>query len=322
VASADAGLKFMAQMRGTAVADMTGKSRLALLVLAAVLATTAAEAQDWRSLAIHGDPLDEKPRYTTVREGQRETQVADDVLGYYLRRKERHFRDRWATKSRKGSQLIGSARRRSEGDGDEEVDRKERMAAKEKNPFTKSNSQKEKVLVRDGKLEEEEAEAAAEDPKRPRQRRKKAGKGHRRKGQKGKMRIPAALRAALEEARISIVEKWTESQNRRQAAAAQAGGLMRTLFTRNILPTFAPESVSVQIVAQWVNVLAITAAWMTLGGMYSAGGSGKSTSRSGSLAGHKEENPEFWQALLPDSQQVAHVFQTLAAAAETWHDEL
>ena len=91
--------------------------------------------------------------------------------------------------------------------------------------------------------------------------------------------------------------------------------LMRTVFYGSVYPAFAPDHVTAHLVAQWVNIVAITVAWIALGGIYSTSSAAAASGRSGQLAQEEgedeeeeeeeeEEDRQVWQDFLPDSQQV------------------
>ncbi len=90
-----------------------------------------------------------------------------------------------------------------------------------------------------------------------------------------------------------------------------ATAMMRTVFYGSVYPAFAPDHVTAHLVAQWVNIFAITAAWIALGGIYATSSASAASGRSGELAQEEEgeeedeeEERQVWMDLLPDSEQV------------------
>lgn len=93
--------------------------------------------------------------------------------------------------------------------------------------------------------------------------------------------------------------------------ASSNQGMFRTIMT-SMSKAFSPDHVSLHIIANWVNVLAISVIWVGLGSMFAS-----------TVATGREYNPPFWDEFLPDKEEVALAFREIAEVAETWgHDEL
>ena len=82
------------------------------------------------------------------------------------------------------------------------------------------------------------------------------------------------------------------------------------------------------MVAGWVNAIAGTIAWMTLGAMVSYAGTGSrgfdGGFRSAAAAAEDDEDdtPRPWEDFGPDAETVSLIFQGMADVAARWHDEL
>ena len=97
----------------------------------------------------------------------------------------------------------------------------------------------------------------------------------------------------------------------RDVFGSEADFMSRQGFQRSFVAAFAPEHVTGHLVAQWVNIFAISVAWIGLGAMY------KTTLATGRSA----EQP--WERFIPDSSQVASMLRNVADVADQWHhDEL
>ena len=106
--------------------------------------------------------------------------------------------------------------------------------------------------------------------------------------------------------------------------------LRTTQMLGDISPAFAPTHVTVHLVAQWINTLAISFAWVGIGTMFaqpsavtgrSMDGINNSSSDEEEGEGRKEE---LWESLMPDHETVAELFREIADTAANWnnHDEL
>lgn len=126
-------------------------------------------------------------------------------------------------------------------------------------------------------------------------------------------------------------KKKSGGQRRQQSLGAS----WRTIVSSNIYPNFAPQVVTGHLVAQWVNTVAITFAWIGVGSMYLANSVSTGRSGDGVLANEddeefeddqedeEEEGGDLLEMLVPSRDKVAFVLRELATAAETWgHDEL
>ncbi len=110
---------------------------------------------------------------------------------------------------------------------------------------------------------------------------------------------------------FELMKKNVHYSSSQSASAGFRGAtaMMRTVFYGSVYPAFAPDHVTAHLVAQWVNIFAITAAWIALGGIYATSSASAASGRSGELAqeGEEEEEEEerqVWMDLLPDSEQV------------------
>ena len=137
--------------------------------------------------------------------------------------------------------------------------------------------------------------------------------------------IPNSVKDMIKTSGKKIVRSFLEPE-RDDPSNSIAERWLRTTFLANIYPAFAPEHVTVHLVAQWVNVMAITFAWIFVGAMFStttAAQSGRQASGTGLASEAPAWTEQPWSALVPDSSQVAFVLRELAGAADRWsHDEL
>ncbi len=232
-----------------------------------------------------------------------EHQVADDVLGYYLKKKQEYYNNRLKEqRSRRPPKHIKHPR------GGAHV------------------SSTAKAIKESGQRAGEDVET--EEQRRHLHNHLWKAKGqphpahHQKKAQQAKemeRRIPESIKSIIRDSGSRIIGKVMRNGGATsyKSLGGRAANMLRTAFYGSVYPAFAPDHVTAHLVAQWVNVIAITFAWVALGGLYASTGS---TGRHGELA---SEEDEVWQEFLPDSQQVAYVLREVAAAAEKWHhDEL
>lgn len=90
------------------------------------------------------------------------------------------------------------------------------------------------------------------------------------------------------------------------------GRPMERTFTKSLNSVFATDHVTTHVIAQWVNVIAITGVWLALGAMF----------RNSGTNGRSFEDEAPWEQLLPNNGQVARALREFANVADRWHDEL
>ncbi len=193
------------------------------------------------------------------------------------------------------------------------------------NPFQSTNNvlnEEENVIDKEEKLWK-----PAQQSVKPKNSHKK-NKKHRNKAEEVEKRIPENIKRIVKDSGSRIINRVLHTTTKRQGFGSNGqlglGDKLRTMFYGSVYPAFAPEHVTAHLVAQWVNVLAITFAWLALGGMYSTASIGGGRSFDNGYNDDDQDDDEVWQDLIPDSRQVADILREVASAADRWglHDEL
>lgn len=70
----------------------------------------------------------------------------------------------------------------------------------------------------------------------------------------------------------------------------------------SLSPAFAPDHVTAHLVAQWVNVVAITFAWIGLGSLFAT---------SSAVSGRNAKT-EIWQELIPSNSEISDILKKIA----------